>query len=114
MGIVKEAEFETCDHCGSRKRLSDEVRGCDECGRVFPEDGAALNFTVFRNGEQRADQVDCCSWKCVFAALQKVRSDYFVSLPYFHYDAETPEGARAEDFFAFIRGHIPDPPEVKQ
>jgi hypothetical protein len=35
-------------------------------------------------------------------------------LPYFHYDAETPEGARAEDFFAFIRGHIPDPPEVKQ
>jgi hypothetical protein len=35
-------------------------------------------------------------------------------LPYLHYDAETPEGARAEDFFAFIRGHIPDPPEVKQ
>lgn len=84
MAIVKEARFETCDHCGSRKRLSDEVRGCDECGRVFGEDGAALNFTIFRKDDGRSKDVDCCSWKCVFPALLKAQSDYFISLPYLH------------------------------
>lgn len=104
MAVVKEAVFETCDHCKSRKRVAEEVRGCDVCKSVFGKDGASLNFSVFKHDQSYADQVDCCSWKCVFQALQTVESDYFVSLPYLHYDAnDTPEGARAEDFFAALK-----------
>lgn len=107
MGIVKESEWKECGHCGSRKRVADEVRGCDVCKRVFDDDGPMLSADIFNKGDAGGSRVSCidaCSWTCALKALAKVECDYFVSLPYLHYDDdETPEGARAQDFFEAIK-----------
>lgn len=100
--IVKEAVFETCNCCGWRKRVGDDVRGCDVCRKEFSEkEGPPLNFTVFRS-QEKSEDIDCCSWLCALTALRNVESDYFVSLPYLYFDSDVPEGARAQDFFTAI------------
>lgn len=103
MAVVKEAEFKKCGECGSRKRIGEEVRGCDVCKTEFGKDGVLLQIDIFRSVKSGADHIDCCSWRCVFEALPTVDCDHFVSLPYLHYD-DAPEGARASDFFAALIG----------
>jgi hypothetical protein len=39
----------------------------------------------------------------MIAALRRVRSTYFVSLPYLYYDDDMPEGCLAKDFWLAIR-----------
>lgn len=109
MAIVKEAEFKTCNECGQGHRISEEVRGCDVCNRVFPEEGVTLSCDVFYKGGDGdgVDRIDICSWTCALKALRAIERDCFVSLPPLYYDypnnPDTPEGARAEDFFAAIK-----------
>lgn len=100
MAILKEAVWETCSHCDSRKRISDAQRGCDTCKKIFADDEAFLQFTVFSHDDD-AYEVDSCSWNCALTALGKVETDYFVTMPMLHYD-DMPEGARAQDFFTAI------------
>ena len=103
MSILKETEWQTCDECGLRKRVADEQRGCDVCKRVFDDQEPYLSSDIFRRGTNGADRLDFCSWTCALKGLAAVETDYFVSLPYLHYDKETPVKQRAEGFFRAVR-----------
>jgi hypothetical protein len=107
MGIIKEAEFATCGECGSRRRVADEVRGCDVCKKVFADEEPYLSADIFRKDTNGAERLDCCSWICAFNGLRSIETDYFVSLPYLHYDEDTPVGQRAIDFFEALDHHAP-------
>ena len=74
---------------------------CDECGKSVGD--LHLRFSVFqKEGESDAQMVKCCSWRCLLRKLAAVRSDYFVVLPYLHFD-DVPEGQRASDFWDAVR-----------
>jgi hypothetical protein len=102
--IVKEATYKTCKGCGTKHRLTDETYGCDECRKPIDRGGEQrqyLQATVFKHGEE-SKRLEFCSWRCCLKGLRKVKSDYFVSLPFLHYD-ERQKGVRARDFFTLLR-----------
>lgn len=104
--LVKERVYRTCKSCEARHLVSNEVYGCDTCKKVLdmnkPE-ADYLRASIHRHAQSgNSDEIICCSWACMLKALRKVKSDYFVSLPFLHFD-KTPKGMRAEDFFKLFR-----------
>jgi hypothetical protein len=74
---------------------------CDECGKVINEQ--RLTAVVFQKDEVDGSQsIDCCSWRCLLRKLATVDTDYFVVLPYLHFD-DVPEGQRVSDFWDAVR-----------
>ena len=73
-----------------RVLVSDEVSGCDHCReeiRDYPNEPSRLELTVFWHADRtESKHLHYCSWKCVLAALPKLQTDYFISLPYLYYD----------------------------
>ena len=107
--IVKKAKYRNVKKLVT-ERVSDEVYGCDECKKEFGEVNK-LEITVFYSHKMEAklknsesgvtDRHQFCSWACVGKFMPKVKTDYFVSLPYLHYDAQTP-GTTIKDFLNLI------------
>src|SRR5688572_12698582 len=101
--IIKPAKFKKCRGCGSRKRLSDDVFGCDGCKKPIPDGAEYLEATVFNDGAAgNAGRITFCSWKCAMSAIRKVKSNYFVTLPYLHYDKPADSATSAAAFFREI------------
>lgn len=103
---IKEATYHTCPTCENRSRESDDEYGCDECQTPIDYGSKKrqhLQATVFRHNLE-TENLEFCSWKCALKGLKKVKSDYFVSLPYLHYD-ERQKGVRAKDFFDAIKAY---------
>lgn len=104
---IKEATFHECPSCRSRKRLTEEEYGCDECKKPIDYDldvkqhRQYLQVTVFHH-EGQSEHLEFCSWRCALKGLKKVKSDYFVSLPYLIYDDDQ-KGIRAKDFWAALK-----------
>ena len=89
---LKEAVYETCKGCGTRKKcISEEVYGCDTCKKPIDLYSGGtkrhdyLEVKIFREGQQTEDR-QFCSWRCVFVGLKSIKSDYFATLPYIHFD----------------------------
>lgn len=61
-----------------------------------------LTMTVFHKDGSAAEHMHFCSWKCCVKALRKVKTDYFISLPFLHYDGSQ-KGLGAQDFFALLK-----------
>lgn len=107
--IVKKAKYKKVREMVTRQ-VSPDIYGCDECKKEFGEDNR-LEITVFYNDKnlrklrntasEDTDRHQFCSWKCVGKFMPKVKCDYFVSLPYLHYDAQTP-GTTVKDFLKLI------------
>lgn len=103
---IKETTYSACGECGTRKRLTDDAYGCDVCKKpisyeITGKHHQHLRATVFNEGKESRD-LEFCSWACCLRGLKKVKSDYFVSLPYLLYD-EKQKGIRAKDFFDAVR-----------
>lgn len=111
MAILREAQWRECGECGLRKRIAEERRGCDVCKKIFADDEPYLSADIFSHDSNGADRLDACSWACALRGLAAIETDYFVSLPYLHYDSDTPMGQRAADFFAAIRDFKGEPTE---
>ena len=102
--IIKKSQFKKCPKCGNRKLVSDEEYGCDGCGTpIEPYNGEEeyLHFQVFNHGKG-TKQLHCCSWGCVFIALKKQKSDYFISLPYVSFDMKNPK-MQSKEFWKAVR-----------
>ena len=102
---IKEATYKACQTCDHKTRETDEEYGCDECRKPIDYGGEQrqyLRVNIFHHGSSPSTELHLCSWKCAMKALKKVKSDYFVSLPYLHYD-ERQKGIRANDFFDAIK-----------
>lgn len=86
--ILKKAKYKniTVKH---RKCVSQEVHGCDECKSVideYPNEENRLDITVFRHNNEKTEDLHFCSWECVLKHIPKIKSDYFVRLPFIYYD----------------------------
>lgn len=85
--IIKPAKYKKVRKTVSL-RVSEDVYGCDECRKEIkpnPAKVTRLDMTVFRDSGE-AEHRQLCSWKCAIANLKKVKCDYFVTLPYVHFD----------------------------
>lgn len=113
---LTDTTYESCPACGTHQRtLAAETYGCDWCGKVINatgEDSSAasassaptpMDLTVFNQPwDTRSEHFQFCSWPCVLAGLRKTPSDYFVTLPYLHYQAGKPAGQTVGDFLKLI------------
>ena len=75
-----------------RKCVSDTVYGCDECKTEigdYPNEVSRLEVKVFHH-EKETEHLHFCSWACVISHLPKIKTDYFVDLPFLYYDSDTP------------------------
>ena len=106
---IRQAAWKHCKSCGQRtKQIRDEVFGCDECGKKIEIVGKTmkhhdfLEVKVFNEGKE-SESLQFCGWKCVLNHLPKVRSNYFASLPFLHFDGDVIVGQRAEDFFRELK-----------
>jgi hypothetical protein len=108
--LIREAQYKVCGECGSREMLSQEAYGCEVCQKPCDPKSLTANgkfhnylgVTVHNEGGKYRD-LHFCSWACVFAGLPSVICNYFIMLPYISFDAETPEGQGAADFFAALQ-----------
>jgi hypothetical protein len=103
--IVREAKYRKVRRL-VREQVSSEVYGCDCCKKAINmglsgKHRAHLELTVFFNGKE-AEHMQFCSWRCVLKKLPKIKTDYFISLPYLTFDGPEEKGLRAQDFFAAI------------
>lgn len=102
------------------QRVSDEVYGCDCCKKTITQ-GETLDIDVFFNDAAKykkqeetyggsADKYNFCSWECVIKKLSKIKTDYFISLPFLRYD-NPKDGRGAKDFLKLF---TPPPPIQKE
>ena len=101
----QKVKAEHCKSCNQITKAPELTFYCDNCNKEMGEFGS-LDMTVFSNkGNTRSKRYELCSWKCVFEKLKKVKSNYFVSLPYLHYDRDKERlaGQDGKDFFKFIK-----------
>lgn len=106
---IQDAVNEDCGSCGRYlKEISPDIYGCDNCRKEIQRDLAAgkrrhLQMAVFRNpSDSETEHLEFCSWKCVLAYLPKVKSNYFVNLPYLHFDAGYPKEMTGREFIRLV------------
>jgi hypothetical protein len=87
-------------------RVSEEIHGCDNCKKEIDFNNPkiqSLELTVFRHQyNTQSERLIFCSWSCVLEKLPKIKTDYFVSLPYLMFDTNH-KGVSAKDFIKEIR-----------
>lgn len=111
--IVKKAKYKKVRKLVT-ERISDDVYGCDHCKKEFKKEKDKkeinhLEVTVFFNNSKLkkqnegsdTDRYQFCSWNCVGKFLPTIKCDYFISLPFLHFDKQT-EGTMAKDFFKLL------------
>ena len=103
--ILREAKWKECPCCGRRgDLLQDEKYGCDECKKEIDMSKPGsdyLRVTVHSNDE-RARSMEFCSWRCTVKGLKKIKTDYFIAMPFLNYDTRK-KGLMATDFFKLIK-----------
>ncbi len=104
--LLKPTEYQRCRSCKSTKGIKSEaVYGCDSCRKKIAlewKGGEHLDITVhFKQGESKRFQF--CSWKCLVKITARLKTDYFISLPFLSFDG-APKGQRPEDFFRLVAG----------
>lgn len=108
--IIKERTYKQCGECKRNEMVSEEEYGCDNCKTPINlisgnrKHREFLDITVFKESAGHAHtDMQFCSWKCLLAKLSTIKCDYFISLPYLHYDGEVPSGQTAKAFFKAIK-----------
>lgn len=102
--IITAAVYDNCSECGTRKReITPERFGCDGCNKELHYDSHKNTYLSIRVmfKAKESTQLDFCSWRCALRKLKTLKTDYFISLPYLHFD-EKESGIRAKDFLPLI------------
>jgi len=98
--IVKEAVYEKCKECGcSGKLISDTIICCDNCKKEIKDN--YLESTLFYNDDCKSEDLCFCSWRCWFKYMKNKKTNYFINMPYLHFDKKQ-KGIRAIDFWKEI------------
>jgi len=85
--IIKKAEYKKV-MVEKKRCISPGVYGCDECKKEikeYPNETERLEMTIFKNSDQ-PEYLHFCSWECVLKYIPKIKTDYFVTLPYLFFD----------------------------
>lgn len=100
--IIKKAVYKTKME-KVRRQVSPEVHGCDECKtEIDPNASTRLECTIFKQ-DRDTDKKSFCSWNCVFSYLPKIKSDYFVTLPYVHFDERKTKKGGAKELISILK-----------
>jgi hypothetical protein len=106
----EDVEYTKCEHCGSRisEIVTPEIRGCDNCGKVFDPKLNNIDISVFNDygGDIVDDHKDYefCSWKCFFDKIKDIPCNYFMSLRIiFDRDDKCEEGGKGIDFVNLVK-----------
>jgi len=105
MRVIREEEYKTCDKCGHREFVRDGAVGCDNCGKELDLSKPEIEYidaTVHRHNGEETEPLYFCSWKCCLITLKKVKTDYFISLPFLSFDNKK-RGLEASDFFKLLK-----------
>ena len=107
---LKERVYFTCPTCHAHTTLKQEESfGCDSCEKPIDdllqsgnrEYSDSLELTIFHYNNE-STQLQFCSWRCCFAKLKTIKTEYFVSLPYLTFE-KTTKGQTVKDFFACLK-----------
>lgn len=88
--VIKKAKYKKV-RVWQTKEISPEQHGCDNCKTPIldpNQDVNRLEVKVFWNSNRDTDTRHFCSWECVLEYLPKIKSDYFVDLPFVHFDGK--------------------------
>jgi hypothetical protein len=103
--IVKEAKYKNV-MVKQTRCVSEAVYGCDECAKViddYPNEINRLELTVFKHTDSEADHLHFCSWRCVLKHITKLKSDYFVSLPFVHFDVNNGNKRNGKELISILK-----------
>ena len=94
--IIKQRVSRKCKTCGLSKLVKHEEYGCDNCKKPIDFGKPAierdyLQITVFHQHREGTDDLEFCSWQCVFEKLKELKTDSFISLPYLSFERTNPE-----------------------
>lgn len=94
--IIKESVSKKCSECGLHKLVKHEEYGCDNCKAPIEPDKPAierdhLRITIFHKHRERTDDLEFCSWECVFRKLRELQTDSFISLPELSFERTNPK-----------------------
>lgn len=103
MGYETIRKAEKCNECGQVTKPSVEKLCCDNCHKVI-EDDTHLRSAVFFTYKP-TEHYYYCSWQCFFESLEAIERacDYFIELPYLHYDVPGDSAIHANRFFEFLK-----------
>jgi len=82
--IIKKAKFKSV-RVWRKKEISPEQYGCDNCRKPIlepNEDTERLEVKAFFKDNGPTKYFHFCSWDCVLAFIPKIKSDYFIDLPF--------------------------------
>jgi hypothetical protein len=113
---LRDEKWNECTACHRRTTIAqEESYGCDECKKPIDDQLNSKNtrhrdfleVKIFRHVETtgHADRLHFCSWDCVFKYLPKIKTDYFVEMPFLNYEAGW-KGTTAKDFFKALRARL--------
>lgn len=100
--IIKKAKYKKVIEWRN-KEISREQYGCDNCRKPIlepNEDVNRLEVKVFAKDSAPVKYYHFCSWGCVFNFIPKIKCNYFVDLPFIHYD---PDHHGIKDFLSAIK-----------
>ena len=103
--LIKKAKYKEVKVM-RRKMVSEDIYGCDECESVindYSNEDSCLKVRVFHKHTEDTDSLHFCSWKCVLDHLPKINTDYFVDLPFLHYDTKIESKRSAKALINIIR-----------
>jgi hypothetical protein len=83
--IIKEAKYKKVK-VSQLTCVQDAIIGCDECREEIKDTPTELQITVFSNQSENSKDLCFCSWDCVLSYLPKIKTDYFITLPYVRFD----------------------------
>jgi len=103
--LIKEATYENV-MVETRKRVSDDVFGCDCCEKEikeYPNENSRLELTVFKGNSDDAEHLHFCSWECVLKQLPKIKTDYFISLPFVYFDEKCEDKRSGNELISLLK-----------
>lgn len=103
--LVKEAVYKEVT-VKQNQQVEPPVYGCDCCGKElveYPNETNRLELTVFHNNSEKTEHLHFCSWRCVLKQLPKIKTDYFIDLPFLYYDEKEGKGRTAKEFIKLIK-----------
>lgn len=103
--IIKKAVYKKVRVTQARE-VSPEKYGCDCCRKEikeYPNEVNRLELSVWetKEGDSNSKNYHFCSWKCLLKFLPSVKSNYFASLPFLHFD-EKSDTRTAKEFMKLI------------
>lgn len=106
---IKEAVYETCKCCGTRKNtISEEIYGCDVCKKEINMNNPGEDYLRLSVHDQQsaAQWKEVCSWACasklVKSLIKNKAAGWFISLPYVSMDI-VKKGCTAKDFLKILK-----------